>query len=404
MFPIGDSPNPRGLALVTLILIGINVLVYVMLMPQMSEAADPADPRFREYVSVLQAEGGQPEVDPRAYEGKISEYDLTVFEHGSRPAHWTWLSMLTSMFLHGGFMHLFGNMLFLWIYGNNIEHRLGRLGYLVAYLGTGFIASFGDIALRPDSNIPGVGASGAISGVLGMYFICFPKNQVKLLLLIPPVVRVVDVGARWVLGFYIVAQNILPAFLGAGGGGGGVAYGAHIGGFIGGILAAFVTNWRLKRWPKGEGGPEEGPSAREMSAARDAPGGLLGTFREELHQGQVEDASRLFFGAPRELSQAGAELQDAVALGAALEARGEARGALAAYERGIALEPQGPLGAAAHLGAARVLVEHLRQPTMAYQHVVAAVQMGPAPEQIEEARRLLGEIQGQVGSLPRHLR
>ena len=344
------------------------------------------------------------ESDPSQFVGKVSQYDLTVFEHGSRPAQWTWMSMLTSMFLHGGFMHLFGNMLFLWIYGNNIEHRLGRFWYLIAYLGTGFIASFGDIALRPDSNIPGVGASGAISGVLGMYFIIFPKNQVRLLLLIPPVVRVVDIGARWVLGFYIVAQNILPAFLSAGGGGGGIAYGAHIGGFLGGIVAAFITNWRLKKWPKKDGGPDERPTDDEMRSAREAPGGLLGALRGELARNDTRDASRLFFGAPRELARAGLETQDALALGHKLEAQGEARGALAAYERGIDLHPTGTVGASAHLGAARVLVEHLEQPTLAYQHVVAAAQAGPTPEQLREARRLIGEIRSQSGSIPARYR
>ena len=89
--------------------------------------------------------------------------------------------------------------------------------YLLAYLVTGYAASFGDILLRPGSNLPGVGASGAISGVLGMYFIWFPRKQVRLLVLIPPIVQVIDVGARLVLGFYIVVQNLLPTLLGVSG-------------------------------------------------------------------------------------------------------------------------------------------------------------------------------------------
>ena len=153
------------------------------------------------------------------------------------------------MFLHGGFAHLAGNMLFLWIYGNNCEQRLGKLGYLVVYLATGFAASFGDIALRPDSNIPGVGASGAISGVLGLYIVWFPRNTVRLLVPIPPAFPRFDLQARWVLGFYIIAQNILPAMMG---GEGGVAYGAHIGGFIAGmVLVVVFKRWSVPLFDKG---------------------------------------------------------------------------------------------------------------------------------------------------------
>ena len=351
MFPIGDSPNPRGLAWVTLALIAINVLVFVWLMPEMDRPADPKDPRLLEYIEVLQAEGRLEGVDPATLAGQISEYDLTVFEHGSRPAQWTWLSMLTSMFLHGGFMHLFGNMLFLWIYGNNCEHRLGRFAYLVVYLATGFAASFGDIALRPDSNIPGVGASGAISGVLGLYFIWVPKNTVRLLILLPPAFRRVDLGARWVLGFYIVVQNIVPALMG---GGGGVAHGAHIGGFVAGAAVALVLNWRMKAWPA---------DAPEVPAL-------------ETHE--------------KPLLQYGAEHEQV----------GDAHGALAAYERAVRRAAPGRSRAAAHLGAARVLSAQLDQPALAYQHLVAALRSGPSDEQVAEARRILAQIRGQVGTVP----
>ena len=113
MLPIGDSPNPKGIAWVNIILIVLNVGVYVLLLPQSSTAADPNDPRVTAYVDAVTETGQISPGEQQALRSQLTEYDLTVYEHGSRPAHWTWLSMFTSMFLHGGFMHLFGNMLFL---------------------------------------------------------------------------------------------------------------------------------------------------------------------------------------------------------------------------------------------------------------------------------------------------
>ena len=351
MLPIGDSPNPRGISWVNVLLIAANVLVFVWLMPTMGTPADPNDPRFQAYVKVLEEEGRLKGIDPKQLEGQIAEYDLIVFEHGSRPAQWTWLTMLTSMFLHGGFMHLFGNMLFLWIYGNNCEQRLGKLGYLVVYLATGFAASFGDIALRPDSNIPGVGASGAISGVLGLYIVWFPRNTVRLLVPIPPAFPRFDLQARWVLGFYIIAQNILPAMMG---GEGGVAYGAHIGGFIAGMVVAFVLNKTLASFRE---------DAPEDPADRKRPTSML-SFGEEH------------------------------------EASHDPHAALAAYKRAARGSPPGRDRAEAHLGAARVLLSEFHQPALAYQHLVAAARSAPGEDQIDEIQRLLDKVRGQVGTVP----
>ena len=358
MFPIGDSPNPRGISWVNIILIALNIGVYLLLLPQTTTPVNPEDPRVTAYISAITEASQISPTEEQALRSQLTEYDLTVYEYGSRPASWTWLTMLTSMFLHGGLMHLFGNMLFLWIYGNNIEHRLGRFWYLIAYLATGFAASFGDILLRPDSNVPGVGASGAISGVLGMYILWFPKNKVRLLMLMGGASRVMEVSAVWVLGFYIVVQNIIPAFFSSGGGGG-VAHGAHIGGFIAGVALAWVLNIRTKMWP-----------------ARHADPGA------EFDPRQISDS------------------QSALGLGKSLSAEGEARSALAAYERGIEFDPHGPLGVEAHLGAARELAGSLKQPTMAYQHVVAAMEGSPSDWQVDEARGTMAAIRAQVTSVP----
>jgi membrane associated rhomboid family serine protease len=174
---------------------------------------------------------------------QLTAYDLLVFEYGYRPSDPSIVTLFTSMFMHGGFMHLFGNMLFLWIYGDNVEHRLGATGYVVWYLGSGAAATLFHGAFASGSPIPLVGASGAISGILGFYFIWFPHNKVRVLIFLFYFIRVVMLPARWVLGFYIVVSNILP-FLVTVGEGSGVAHGAHIGGFLMGVVVALVLNRR----------------------------------------------------------------------------------------------------------------------------------------------------------------
>jgi len=261
MFPLSDSPNPRGLPWVTLALLLANVLVFALLLPQAMRPADGNDPRLPAYVEMLQREAGAADLDVRAVARRVSAYDLTVFEHGSRPADLSPADMLTSIFLHGGWLHLLGNMLYLWIYGNNVEDRLGRGRFLLAYLGTGIAAALADAMLRPGSGIPAVGASGAVSGVLGMYFIWFPRNRVRVMVLLPPFfIRTIELGARLVLGLYLVADNLLPVLLGSGRGGG-VAHGAHIGGFAAGAALAWLLARRDARG--------DGTVAGEISAARD---------------------------------------------------------------------------------------------------------------------------------------
>ena len=145
-------------------------------------------------------------------------------------------SFLTSMFLHGGFTHIIGNMLYLWIFGNNVEDRMGRGRFLVFYLMTGIIASTAQVLAGPNSRLPSIGASGAIAGVLGAYIVLFPKARVQTLIFLGYFVRMAQLPALLVLGFWFVLQlfNGLLAF------GmtqmGGVAWFAHIGGFVAGLV------------------------------------------------------------------------------------------------------------------------------------------------------------------------
>ncbi|MBN1140519.1 MAG: rhomboid family intramembrane serine protease [Deltaproteobacteria bacterium] len=240
--PIGDSPNPHHRPLGTLVFIGINAAVFVLVtLPLMQQRPDFNDPLLMEYLRVMS--GWIPVQDLLA---QLSAYDLFLFEYGFRPAAPSLTALVTSLFLHGGFAHLAGNMLFLWIFGDNVEGRLGLLGYALLYFGGGIAATIFFSLFVPGSQIPMVGASGAISAVLGCYFIWFPANRIKVFVfLFPILMQTVEVPARIVLGFYLLVDNLIP-FLLTSGEGSGVAYGAHIGGFLAGLGVAWL--WERRRW------------------------------------------------------------------------------------------------------------------------------------------------------------
>jgi membrane associated rhomboid family serine protease len=164
-----------------------------------------------------------------------------------------WASIVTSMFMHGGFWHLAGNMLYLWIFGNNIEDSMGHLRFLLFYLLCGVAAVFAQVLPNPGSVIPMVGASGAISGVLGAYMLLFPRARV--LLGLPLGLLIVQLGrfpAIWVLAAWFVMQLVLgglSAIQSTGESQGGVAFSAHIGGFIAGLaLVAFFKRRNVPLW------------------------------------------------------------------------------------------------------------------------------------------------------------
>jgi membrane associated rhomboid family serine protease len=240
LLPIGDAPNSRGVPVVNYLLIAANVAVYVLVtMPLAGAAPAPGDPALPAYLRAIAHTLG-PHVVTAAFARQVSAYDLYLFTHGFRPSAPTATGVFASMFLHADIMHLGGNMLFLWIYGDNVEQRLGRIGYLLTYLATGVAAVGLHWLGARTSELPIVGASGAISGVLGCYFVWFPRNIVRLLWLIPPFIgEIIEVRARLLLGFYLIAENLLP-YLFSTRGGGGVAHGAHIGGFIAGLVIAWL--------------------------------------------------------------------------------------------------------------------------------------------------------------------
>jgi membrane associated rhomboid family serine protease len=213
MFPIGDDSERGGPApLVTVSLVVLNVLAFFLELSQPSSGA---------LQSFIQAWG----VVPR-------EYALARDIPPTIPLPF-WSTLITSMFLHGGWLHLGGNMLYLWIFGDNLEKTMGHARFLVFYLACGVAAGLAHIFFSGASNIPSIGASGAISGVLGGYLVLFPRNRVRVLTR----AGIVAMPAIVVLGFWIVIQLISGiGSLAVRTETGGVAYMAHIGGFVAGLI------------------------------------------------------------------------------------------------------------------------------------------------------------------------
>jgi membrane associated rhomboid family serine protease len=169
-----------------------------------------------------------------------------IYAFGVVPAYFTWLSVFTSLFVHGGLAHLLGNMLFLWIFGDNVEDRMGHLRYLIFYVTSGVVAALSQVVLDPDSLVPMVGASGAIAGVMGAYLVLYPHSRV--LMLFPFPVFLFELPAVAFLGLWFVVQFLngigqLPVFqqdqLS-----GGVAFWAHVMGFATGLVLVMFLRRR----------------------------------------------------------------------------------------------------------------------------------------------------------------
>jgi len=234
MLPIKDeNPHPPGFKpKLTYALIAINVIVFfleVAVTGQFFEFSNSqAMHLFLNWGAV-----------PGCVTGQISGIDTGINIIGC-PAI-PELTLLSSVFMHGGLMHLGGNMLFLWIFGDNIEAKFGRVKYLGIYLlwgiGAGLIHIMGDTS----AGIPAVGASGAISGVLGAYLVIFPHAKIKTVLILGFFIRMIPIKAMYFLPFWLIFQNLLPFFIGGFGvAGGGVAYLAHIGGFVLGLAVGYI--------------------------------------------------------------------------------------------------------------------------------------------------------------------
>jgi rhomboid family protein len=230
MLPIADENEPgQGPPFVTWAIIAANVLVFLLL----QQAGSDANFTYGWSAVPLEITTGTDVIGsvPIVVDGQTVQLPQAP---GPSPIQ---LTLLSSMFMHAGWLHLGGNMLFLWIFGDNVEHRAGRIPYLIAYLGAGIIGSLAQIYSDPTSPIPTLGASGAISGVLGAYLILFPRNRVTVILFR----FLTQVPALVVIGIWIVLQlvNGLGATV-VSDSGGGVAYLAHVGGFAAGVVVGLI--------------------------------------------------------------------------------------------------------------------------------------------------------------------
>jgi membrane associated rhomboid family serine protease len=229
MLPIADQNlQGRGLAIVTLAFIAINVLVFVLLQL-------PSD-AFTYGWSVVPREitRGMDIVGSVAV-GPAGDQVTIPLAAGPDPIQ---LTLLSSMFMHGGWLHLAGNMLFLWIFGDNVEHAIGSIAFVGFYLLAGVAGSLAQVMIDPQSVIPSLGASGAISGVMGAYIVLFPRNRVLVFLFrfVVWVPALVAIGI-WALFQFVSGIGQIAVTEQTGG----VAYMAHIGGFVVGVGAGFIA-------------------------------------------------------------------------------------------------------------------------------------------------------------------
>jgi membrane associated rhomboid family serine protease len=230
VIPIGDDPEPRrSFPLVTLTLIAINIVVFVF-------------------------ELGVPNPDVLFQSSGVVPLEFTTGRDvgPAAPLGTYYSTLITSMFLHGGFLHLGSNMLFLWIFGDNVEDHLGHLRYFVFYIVCGLAASATHIFFNWGSPVPSVGASGAIAGVLGGYILLFPSATIRTLLFLGPFITMARVPALIMIGFWFVTQLLSGVMaLGATEQTAGVAFWAHIGGFIAGLLLVLLLRQPRSASPYG---------------------------------------------------------------------------------------------------------------------------------------------------------
>ena len=245
MIPLRDDQPTSTFPIVTVILIVANVLVYLVqqTVPGFNDLFSMVPYRVTHpmalgpYVAQITAQGVAFQHIPSGYAPTALGRALIFVGPGYAPA---WATIFTAMFMHGSLLHIGGNMLYLYIFGNNIEDALGKVRFLLFYFACGAFAALAHISADPNSLIPTIGASGAVAGVLGAYLILYPQARVLSIVPLFGLGFLAEVRAVWVLGLWIALQ-LFQGF--AGGGirqGGGVAYFAHIGGFFAGLVLIYL--------------------------------------------------------------------------------------------------------------------------------------------------------------------
>ena len=225
MIPLRDANPTRSTPIVTVALIVVCFVAFAFELGKL-------------------ASGGTEALDAFVTEWGIVPAELTAAWSSGSVLTVEGLTLITSQFLHGGWLHLLGNLLFLWIFGNNVEDRLGRFRFLVFYLVGGAVAGLTQVVIDPDSTIPTIGASGAIAATLGAYLVLFPRARITSLVFLGFFYQLIDVPAVIVLVFWFALQLIdgLASIGVTDTAGGGVAFFAHIGGFVFGAFVGLVLN------------------------------------------------------------------------------------------------------------------------------------------------------------------
>ena len=251
MIPLRDDNPTRRVPAVTILLILLNIGVYFLVQPQGqqllgridTDMAESESSRFTFQYAAIPCEVTTGE--PLSPAELPSDEDVDNCMRGQQgppvfPDKSVWLAVVFSMFFHGSLIHLGGNLLFLWVFGNNIEDHLGTVRYLFFYLLAGIVATGAHVLLQPDSTIPLVGASGAVAGVMGAYLIWFPNAPV-LTAFFFIIVLFREIAAKWLLGFWFVSQFFINPNAG-------VAWAAHVGGFVFGVgVGLLVRSSRAAR-------------------------------------------------------------------------------------------------------------------------------------------------------------
>ena len=252
MFPIRDNIPTDRTPLVTIALIVANVLMYFLFQHGTISLGDPSS---RAYIVNLVQNATIPFELTNPGDHCVLAGDRVRCGDLPNPPGYapTWATPFLSMFMHGGLLHLAGNLLFLWIFGNNVEDSMGRVRFVVFYLLGGLAATLLQVIVGPDSGVPNIGASGAIAGVLGGYLLLFPRARVVTVVFIVFFFTILELPALFFLVIWFLQQAVFGYFdlsqPAGGGGGGGVAYFAHIGGFVFGLIAIklFATRQRRRR-------------------------------------------------------------------------------------------------------------------------------------------------------------
>ncbi len=379
LLPFGDFPNPPKAQWVTRILLGLNIAVFLLYSLPLTQAQvddeylrDPENRKTALEIIALrydlsQFEGLELQEAQRQAMATLNRYDVAVMRYGYRPSSPSLLALFTCMFLHAGLLHLAGNMLYLWIFGDNVEARFGSVLYLLHYLLTGVAATMAFAWMNQKSGTPLVGASGAISGVLGAYLIWYPFNQVRVLLFLFVFFTVVHVPAIWVLGAYLVLDNLIPIFAKAESG---VAYGAHVGGFAAGALLAFVRNLIKGTVPAPRPRRYVGP--RRTLAQPLLTESPREVFRRAVSENRMVDAAHAFQQAIAPPNPP-AEPEATYRLGEWLYQNNFPTDASAVWAYYVTHYPRGSDADRAHLGLGILYARRLERPEKAREHLELAL-------------------------------